>query len=248
MFENPNIVAIVQARMGSSRLVGKVLMEAVGKSLLEHLVERLGFAEKVGQIVIATSDLPQDKPIVELCLQKGFNYFAGSENDVLDRFYNAAVEFGAEVIVRITADCPLIDPSLVDRSIDCFLDNQGEYDLVTNRHPLTFPDGLDVDVMSIQGLQTAWQHATTVRQREHVIPYFWQAGMQVANIEDPDRGFYKYRWTVDYAEDYELVKAIFEGLYEPGKLFGVEKIKDYLAKNPHLNSVNSKYLPKEKVK
>ncbi len=235
--------AIVQARMGSSRLPGKVLLRAAGKTLLEHLVERLGSCRSFGRPIVATSRQGQDDPIADLCRAAGIPCFRGSESDVLDRYYRAALEFGLDVIVRVTSDCPLVDPGLTDAMVRFYLEHRTEYDLVTNRHPLTFPDGLDVDVLSIGGLAHAWAHAARPHQREHVIPYCWEGAMRVANLEDPERGFLRHRWTVDYPEDYPLVKAVLEALYTPGRPFAAADVLDFLSRNPTVSALNAKYLP-----
>lgn len=235
--------AIVQARMGSTRLPGKVLLEAAGKTLLEHLVERLQGASRLGTVIVATSAEPRDEPIAALCQAHEYPLFRGSEHDVLDRYYCAACFFHLDVVVRITADCPLIDPQIVDRMIDFFLEHPDQYDLVTNRHPMTFPDGLDVDVMPFTSLAVAWEKATTSFQREHTIPYFWEAGMRVFNVEHSDCLVDRHRWTLDYWEDYQLIKAIFEGLYQPGCCFGMHEILAFLEIHPKVAALNAHYLP-----
>jgi len=236
------IGAIVQARMRSTRLPGKVLLEAAGRTLLEHLIERLQTSNYLDLTIIATSTEPQDDVIAALCTRRGFNLFRGSENDVLDRYYQAARHFQLETVVRITSDCPLIDPGLVDSMIDFFLAHPGQYDLVTNRHPLTFPDGLDVDIMPLSSLEVAWAKATEPAQREHTIPYFWQAGMRVYNYQNPLNLFQKHRWTLDYPEDYSLIKAIYEALYQPGVSFRMTDILNYLDAHPELSQINARYL------
>jgi len=237
------IGAIVQARMGSTRLPGKVLFEAQGKTLLEHLMERIGYCKTLDFTVVATSTNPRDDVIVALCCNHGFPVFRGSEMDVLDRYHEAARHFRFDVVVRISSDCPLVDPALTDEIISVFMNHRDEYDLVTNRHPLTFPDGLDVDVMSFSALEHVWRNATEAHQREHTIPYFWESGMRVFNFEHPDNLFVKHRWTLDYWEDYQLIKAIFEGLYRPGHPFGMKDILNYLKTHPHLFDINAAYLP-----
>lgn len=239
------ILAIVQARMGSTRLPGKVLRVAAGKTLLEHLVERLGGARRVDAIVVATSDLPGDDAIAEVCERAKISCFRGSERDVLDRYYRAAAERGADTVVRITADCPLIDPEVVDHIVGVQQHDPGLYDLVTNRYPLTYPDGLDVDVVPFAALAVAWREAKTPYQREHVIPYFWESGMRVHNVEVAGGLFFKYRWTVDYEEDAQLVEAILESLYVPGRVFGMREIIQYLDGRPELSLSNAKYIPAE---
>jgi len=231
--------------MRSTRLAGKVLLAAAGKPLLEHLIERLGYSTSLAAAIVATSEEPSDDPIAALCDARGIPVFRGSELDVLDRYHRAALEFRLDVVVRITADCPLADPRLVDRMVEFFLAHSPQYDLVTNRHPLTFPDGLDCDVMSAEGLAGAWQHATTPWQREHTIPYFWEAGLRVYNVEDAEHRVRRYRWTLDYWEDYLLLKQIFEALYQPGRLVTTEEIIAFLDAHPDVAALNARHLPVE---
>lgn len=218
-------------------------MPAAGKPLLEHLMERVAVCGTVDRAIVATSTNSLDDAIVDFCQHRGFPAFRGSEFDVLDRYYRAARHYDLDVIVRVTADCPLFDPPLADRMITLFLQHAGDIDLVTNRHPLTFPDGLDVDVMSMAGLEHAWRNAKTPYQREHTIPFFWESGMRVLNVEDPGRLFYRHRWTLDYLEDYQLIKAVVEGLYRPEHVFGVEDIINFLKSRPELSKLNAAYLP-----
>ena len=239
------MLAIVQARMGSTRLPGKVLRTAAGKTFLHHLTERLRGARRVEQIVVATSDLATDDPVVDECRKIGVDCFRGSERDVLDRYYRAATSYGADTVVRITADCPLIDPSIVDRVVAFQQSHSDAFDLVTNRYPLTFPDGLDVDVMPLPALGDAWANARTQQQREHVIPYFWETGQRLKNIECAENLFPHYRWTVDYEEDARLVAAILEALYEPGAIFGMEDILAFLRGAPEIAQLNAMHLPKQ---
>jgi spore coat polysaccharide biosynthesis protein SpsF len=189
--------AIVQARMGSSRLPGKVLLDLAGRPALDRLLERLERSRTLEAVVVATSRHERDDAIASLCTRRGTRVFRGSEDDVLDRYFRAATECGFSVIVRITADCPLIDPSLVDEMVRFFLARPEDFELVTNRHPLTYPDGLDVDVMSLESLRRAWSEAKTPYQREHVIPFFWEEGLRVHNFESEDRLFDSHRWTLD---------------------------------------------------
>jgi spore coat polysaccharide biosynthesis protein SpsF len=231
--------------MGSTRLPGKVLKEAAGKPLLAHLLERLARAETLDRIVVATSTDPRDDGIASLCLRLGVPVFRGSETDVLDRYVRAAREFGLEVVVRVTADCPLIDTELVDEMVRFFLENPGRFDLVTNRHPLTYPDGLDFDVLPREALEQAGREATAPHHREHAIPFFWETGMRVYNVVDPENRFRRHRWTLDYPEDYELIRRIFEALHRDGEYFGTRDVLAFLEKNPQLSSLNVKYIPPE---
>lgn len=231
--------------MGSTRLPGKVLKEAAGKPLLAHLLERLARAKTLDEIVVATSIDPRNDGIAALCQRLGVSVFRGSETDVLDRYVRAARKFRFDVIVRVTADCPLIDPELIDEMVRFFLENPGRFDLVTNRHPLTYPDGLDFDVLPRQALEHAARMATAPHHREHTVPFFWETGMRVHNFVDSEKRFRRHRWTLDYPEDYELIRRIFEALHRSGERFGTSDILAFLEKNPELSLLNAKYIPPE---
>ena len=229
--------------MGSTRLPGKVLMAAAGKPMLGHLLDRLAFSRTLDGVVVATTRELRDDPIDAYCRERGTPVFRGSEADVLDRYHGAAAESSLEVIVRVTADCPLIDPTLVDEMVELFRAHDGAYDVVTNRNPLTFPDGTDLDVISRSALDEAWTRATLPRHREHVVPFFWESGYRVLNHEDPSRGFRRHRWTLDYPEDFELIRRILEALHQEGRLFTRHDVLAFLAANPELPSLNSRYIP-----
>ena len=242
------IAAIVQARMGSTRLPGKVLMPAAGRPLLAHLLERLARSRTVDRIVVATSGDRRDDPIVACCESLGVDTFRGSESDVLDRYYRASVLAGADLVVRVTADCPLVDPMIVDAMVRYALDHDGEADLVTNRHPLTFPDGLDLDVIPSHALARAWREATTRQQREHVIPYFWDAGLRVHNLEHPANLYLHHRWTLDYAEDYALIRHLIETLYPShGASFTMEDLVRQAEQDAELSRSNAQYIVPQTV-
>jgi spore coat polysaccharide biosynthesis protein SpsF len=239
------IGAIVQARIGSTRLPGKVLLEAMGRPLLWHLIERLRRANTLHRIIVATTNDKRDQAIVDFCGLHKIDVFRGSEMDVLDRYYRAATHYGVDVIVRVTSDCPLIDPVLIDKMVLFFREHSDQYDLVTNRHPLTFPDGTDFDVMSIEKLTHVWEHAAEPHQREHTVPYFWESGMRVYNFEHPEKLFRQHRWTLDYPEDYELINRIISGLYRDGSFFGTQDILKFLAAHPQLQRLNAQYIRME---
>lgn len=237
--------AIVQARMGSTRLPGKVLMPAAGKPMLGHLLSRLSFSTKLDKTVVATSTEKRDDAIEAFCRGLDVAVFRGSERDVLDRYHGAARAHGIDVIVRITADCPLIDPTLVDETVSFFEAHGDEYDIATNRHPLTYPDGLDFDVIPRTMLDEAWARATAPHHREHVVPFFWESGYRVHNDEDPTRAFWRHRWTLDYPEDLELIRRILEALHREGRFFTRHEILAYLERHPDLPALNAKYIPRE---
>lgn len=172
----PHTVAIIQARMSSSRLPGKVLLDLAGQPMLVHVVERVKGARTIQDIVVATTNDPSDDPIEQACAARGYACFRGSLHDVLDRYYQAARASRAGVIVRITADCPLIDPAVVDRTVEAF--HSPNTDFCANRLPppwgRTLPIGLDVEVVSFTALERAWKEADQPFQREHVMPYFYE--------------------------------------------------------------------------
>jgi spore coat polysaccharide biosynthesis protein SpsF len=229
--------------MGSTRLPGKVLMEAAGKPMLGHLLSRLSFSRKLVKIVVATSTERKDDAVEAFCQGLGVAVFRGSEKNVLDRYHGAAAAHKIDMIVRVTADCPLIDPTLIDETVSYFEAHATDYDIATNRHPLTYPDGLDFDVIPRAMLDEAWARATAPHHREHVVPYFWESGYRVYNDEDAAQGFWRHRWTLDYPEDFELIRRILEALHRDGRLFTRREILAYLDEHPGLPKLNAKYIP-----
>jgi spore coat polysaccharide biosynthesis protein SpsF len=241
------IVAIVQARMTSERLPGKVLMKILGKPVLWHVVTRLSWSRLIDKVVVATTTNEKDIPIVKLCREMLIDVFTGSEMDVLDRYYEAAKEYHAKTVVRITADCPLIDPRIVDRIIRCHLEDKERFDFVSNNHPATFPDGLDTEVFSFEALEKAWKKAKKPYEREHVTPYIWDQPekFRIGNVENNEDLSATERWTLDYKEDFELIKAIYENLYvaraRKGRIFYMEDVLKLLEHKPGLRDINKKY-------
>jgi spore coat polysaccharide biosynthesis protein SpsF len=206
-----NIVCIVQARMGSTRLPGKIMKDVAGESMLERCLNRLKRCVTLDRIVIATTELARDDVVVDWCGRRHADCFRGNEDDVLDRYYRAAKEYAADVVVRVTSDCPLIDPALTDDVVKFFVDAQPDADYVSNSLPQpTYPIGLNVEVMTFQALERAWRDDGNPAWREHVTPYIYLnpslfrcAGY--AHSED-----YSYmRWTVDTPEDLILVNKIY---------------------------------------
>ena len=202
------IVAIVQARMDSTRFPNKVMHRIKGTPMIGLLLERLSHVKNVNQIILATSDSVSNEPLASYVSELGYKVYKGSEEDVLDRYYQAAKDLGADGIVRITGDCPVIDPALIDAVIIKFRDTRVDY--VSNISPPTYPDGLDVEALSFRALETSWKQARTSREREHVTPYIRESDeftkANIANVEDCSNE----RWTVDEPEDIEVVKKIFE--------------------------------------
>jgi glutamate-1-semialdehyde aminotransferase/spore coat polysaccharide biosynthesis protein SpsF (cytidylyltransferase family) len=236
-------LAIVQARMGSSRLPGKTLADIEGHPMLWHVVERVRRARLVHQVVVATSDQPADDEIAEFCEHEGIPCFRGSEDDVLDRFYKTAKKHSAEVLVRITADCPLIDPTVIDRVVERY--EHGEIDYASNVMRPTYPDGLDTEVFSISALERAWREARKLSEREHVTPYLRSEKFRTANVtsELPVPGGL-YRWTVDEALDLEFVRKIYSALSD-NREFGFRDVFRLLKERPDVAATQAAAISNE---
>tara|TARA_B100001964_G_scaffold244307_1_gene325248 strand:- start:10647 stop:11381 length:735 start_codon:yes stop_codon:yes gene_type:complete len=228
------VVAVIQARMASSRLPGKVLADLAGSPMLWHVVSRVRRAKLIDKVVVATSDRESDDPTAVFCEKESISCFRGSEEDVLDRYYRAAKWNGADVIVRVTADCPLIDPVVVDKVIDCFL--SGEYDLVTNNLRHTFPVGLDTEVFSLAALERAWVEARDSADREHVSPYLRSSDeFRLQNVEnDVDLSSYHYHWVVNLPAEMEFARRVYAALAEKPD-FGMEDVVALLECRPDIS-------------
>lgn len=235
------VVAITQARIGSTRLPGKILLQAAGKPLLEHHLGRVARSKLVSQVVVATTTGDDARPILEICDRLGIAYFQGSTDDVLARYAGAATKYDADVVVRLTSDCPLIDPAVIDEIIQHFLDNRTDTDYVSNcRLERTFPRGMDTEVLTIQCLREAHAEATSATDREHVTPFIWRQPdrFKVANISfasDQSR----HRWTVDTADDFELVRRIIEHLYPTDSEFTLQDSLSLMDAHPDWPGINS---------
>jgi len=243
---NMKIVAIVQARVNSTRLPGKVLLPLLSKSLLTRMVERVKRSKLLHQVIVATSTASDDDPIERECIQNGFSFFRGDLLDLLDRHYRAACESDADIVLKIPSDCPLIDPSIIDQVILFYLENAHRYDYVSNLHPATFPDGNDVELMTFPALEKCWLEATRPMEREHTTPYIWEQTdkFRIGNVSWQTGLDYSmsHRWTIDYREDYELIKEIFEILYKVNPEFTLEDILDLLKSRPELKEINRHYV------
>ncbi len=240
MISNKRVVAIVQGRVDSSRLPGKVLMEVGGKPMLQYVVDRVRLASLVDEVVVATTQDASDDRIEELCSNLSIACYRGSTQDVLDRFYQAAICYQAEVVVRITGDCPLVDPRLIDETIRAREAHQADF--CSNRLPppfsRTFPIGLDVEVVTFTALETAWRNATEKHEREHVLPFLYEVpGRFHVFILDHEKDLGEIRWTVDTPADLEVVRQIirqFDGKQDYSWL----EVLDYYMKNKHRFRVN----------
>lgn len=235
------VVAIVQARMGSSRLPGKVLAEVAGLPVLTHVLARSARIASVDRVVLATTTAPQDEAIAELGRQAGFAVTRGHPTDVLDRYRQAAIEANADVIVRVTGDCPLLDPQVSERALQVFLGADGELDFVANRLPdhRTYPIGLDTEICSRPALETAWREAKEPHQREHVMPFLYENPERFrVQLVDAEGEWGHLRWTVDTPEDLEFVRAIYQA-FSPEVDFGWQEVLALLAEQPELRQINA---------
>ena len=206
------VVAIIQARAGSTRLPGKVLKDLAGEPMLARVVSRVRRAGAVDEVVVATTDLPGDDAVARMCAERGFPCFRGSENDVLDRYWRAAVAHQAGTVVRITSDCPLIDPGIIDRGVREFLAAQPAVEYLTNSYPQdTFPRGLDIEVIRVDALERAWKEDTNPAWREHVTMYIHRhpESFHIRGLAN-DTDLSHLRWTVDTPEDFQLAQRIYE--------------------------------------
>lgn len=240
---SPNVVTVMQARMSSTRMPGKIMQPLVGnKPLLLHMAERVQAAQHAGTVVIATTSDPADKPIVELCQRHNLLCLQGHPTDLLDRHYQAGVAHHADVVVKIPSDCPLIDPAIIDRVIGVYLAEPDQYDFVSNLHPATYPDGNDVEVMRMSALATAWQEATQDFEREHTTPFFWEQPKRFRhhNVTWETGLDYSmsHRWTIDYEADYHFIRAVYQALYPQNPLFTINDILQLLTQQPDLMQLN----------
>ncbi|MDK2801331.1 MAG: spore coat polysaccharide biosynthesis protein SpsF [Clostridiales bacterium] len=232
-------VIINQARMTSTRLPGKVLKEVMGKPLLEYQIERLKRTKEADEIVIATTINIEDEPIVELCKEHDIPFYRGSEEDVLSRYYEAAVLRGAEIIVRVTSDCPIIDPRVIDKVIKTYKENTDKYDYVSNTLERTYPRGMDTEVFSFRALEEAHLNAQMLQEREHVTLYIHKRPEKfrlgsVKYIRDASR----FRWTVDTEEDFILISEIIKELYPSNPFFTLEDCLELVRRKPELTEIN----------
>lgn len=231
-------IALIQARMGSSRLPGKVLMELANKPVLQHVVERVRASKRVQEAVVVTSINRQDIPIVAWCSTHAVRVYCGSEQDVLDRYYQAARLLGAAIVVRITADCPLMDPEVIDLVLGGMDDPDVDY--VNNCGRETWPDGLDVEAFRFNTLERAWTRARLPSEREHVTPYIRNHPEEFrVRVVDHEPNLGSLRWTLDRREDHEFLSRVFAALGDGREIFGMDRVLELLLRQPELQSINS---------
>ncbi len=229
------LVAIIQARMGSTRLPGKVLTDLAGRPVLAHVVERARRIPGVDGVVVATTERRQDEPVDALARELGVQVFRGSERDVLDRYWRAAEATGASAVLRITADCPLLDPVLSGEVVRRFWAETADY--ASNIHPPTYPDGLDTEVVSLRALEAAWTEAKQDFEREHVTPFIWMnpARFRLANVQSGE-DLSSLRWTLDEPGDLDFLNAVMDRL--PAGHFAYADVLGVLGAHPELAKLN----------
>src|SRR3989338_8769059 len=234
------VVAIIQARIGSTRLPGKVLKKVAGRPLLEYMIERAKKAKTLDAIILATTIKKEDAKLSQIAKRQKIDFFQGSEADVLDRYYQAATRAKARTIVRLTGDCPLIDPEIIDRVVSLYMQNQRRYDYVSNVRPPTFPDGMDVEVFSYKTLQKMWKEAGLPSEREHVTAYVGNHPelFRVGNVL-AEKDFSHLRLTVDTKEDMRLIEKLVAVLWKKGDSFRLPDIIAALKRNPKLSLLNA---------
>ncbi|MDW8466394.1 MAG: glycosyltransferase family protein [Chloroherpetonaceae bacterium] len=240
------LLVVVQARTGSSRLPNKILLPLAGKPLLQRQLERIQAAQTPFELIVATTTAPSDDPVRQLCRTLGIKCFSGHPTDLLDRHYQAARQEKADAVVKIPSDCPLIDPAVIDRVLRTFLWHRNDVDYVSNLHPPTYPDGNDVEVMPFPILEIAWREAKKDYEREHTTPFIWDQPerFRLMNVVwETGLDYSKtHRFTIDYPEDYDFIKAVYDALWTPERpVFSLNDILNLLAARPELLRLNEKY-------
>jgi spore coat polysaccharide biosynthesis protein SpsF len=238
------VVVVVQARTGSTRLPGKVLMPLANRPLLHRMLERVLAARTPSAVVVATTLEPADDVIVELSKEAGVGCVRGHATDLLDRHYSAGLAFEADVVVKIPSDCPLVDPAVIDRVIGWYAAHADRADFVSNLHPPTYPDGNDVEVMPLRVLEAAWIEAARPHEREHTTPFIWERPdrFRVHNIvwESGLDLSSTQRWTIDYIEDYRFLSAVYEGLWSRTRpIFSMADVLSLLEACPEIAALNA---------
>lgn len=240
-----HVIGIIQARMSSTRLPGKILLPMIDKTILEQIVNRVRAVEKISDVVVATTNNKMDDLVEVFCRMKGINCYRGSEDNVLERFYLCAQEYKAEVIVRITADDPLKAPEIITRAIELF--EAGDYDYVSNTIDPTYPEGIDIEVFSYAALNRTYQEASLQSEKEHVTPYIYKNPdlFKMLNFKN-DIDLSNLRWTVDTPEDYLFVQRVYEELYKKqSDIFTMEDVCELLMRQPDLQELNKGHIRNE---
>jgi spore coat polysaccharide biosynthesis protein SpsF len=239
-------LVVVQARTGSTRLPGKILKTVAGAPVLARMVERLRAARTPFDLCVATTTLPEDEVVEEVCRSVDVACVRGHPRDLLDRHLTAARAFAADVVVKIPSDCPLVDPAVVDRVLQAFLGDPDRFDYVGNLHPASYPDGNDVEVMSRAALETAGREARRPFEREHTTPFLWDQPrrFRIGNVvwESGRDLSMTHRWTLDYPADFALISAVYAALWRrDAPVFSLEAILGLLERRPDLMRLNASY-------
>ncbi len=242
------VAVVIQARTASTRLPGKVLLPLAGAPLLQRMVERVRSARprRAFELVVATTVDPSDEPIVGLCRVIGVRCHRGHPTDLLDRHLAAARTLGADTVVKIPSDCPLVDPQAIELVLDAWDDACGGLDYLSNLHPPSWPDGNDVEAMSVDALGVAWRDAGAPHEREHTTPFLWDqpSRFRVGNLRWPTGRDLSAscRLTIDYPEDYHLLRAVYDALWtEQAPVFTLAEILALLDAHPEISALNARY-------
>lgn len=239
------IVTVIQARTGSSRLPNKIFLPLADKPLLYRMYERVAASKLKGMIVIATTTDKADDKVEELCNEYQITCYRGHPTDLLDRHFMAAKLFNADAVVKIPSDCPLIDKDIIDRVLGFYINNSDKYDYVSNLHPATYPDGNDVEVMSFTALKNAWENSKLELEREHTTPYLWENPdkFKIGNLAWESGLDYSmsHRFTIDYENDYNFIKMVYDELYQINNKFTLANILNLLERKPEIKKINEEY-------
>ena len=245
-------IAIIQARMGSTRLPGKVLKPILGRPMLWHIVQRLRFVSDLTEVVVATSERPANDAIRQFCMEEKIHVFSGSESDVLDRFYQAALLYEGDPLIRITGDCPFVDPQLLTDLLNLYRSAEADHvGVATGAGAIhldgeRFPDGLDAECIRFSALEKAWKEAIEEPDREHVTPYIWRnKHIFRCEILKSPKDYSALRWTVDNEADFLLVSKVYENLYRDDEPFLMNDILNYLARHPEIVALNEAFIGQE---
>jgi len=232
--------------MGSIRLPGKTMLTLAGKPLIVRMYERVAKSNYAGKIIVVITKEQEDDELLKICKQNNIEIFRGSTNDLLDRHYQCAKIFDADVVLKIPSDCPLIDPEIIDKVILYYINNRNKYDFVSNLHPPSYPDGNDVEVMSFNVLENAWINAKKDFEREHTTPYIWENPdkFKIGNVVWEAGLDYSmtHRFTIDYKEDYEFIQRVYDELYHTNPGFGLNDILNLLERKPMIRKINQMYV------
>jgi len=243
MTKKKNILVIIQARTDSQRLPKKILKKIEGKPLLWHVIQRIRYLKNV-DIAVATTTRKIDDKIVQIAQNCEVGVYRGKVNDVLDRFYKTALKFKADIVIRITADCPLIDPHESSKVLRKFL--KGNFDYVSSDDK-TYPKGFDTECFSFKVLEKAWKNAKLLSEREHVTPYIWKNStiFKLSYVKNKNKPVHKLRLVVDHKDDLILIRTIYSKLYKKNKIFLMNEIFELFQKQPNLIKINSGHNPEE---